>query len=116
MKMGHITIHTADLEKSVQFYTKALGLQIQADFRTEPGLPIVFVSDGQGSPPIELIRENGAAYTGTSFSIGFHVEDVVKMHRELECKGFHPTQFYSPAPGVRFFFLRDPSGVDIQLM
>ena len=116
MKMGHITIHTADLEQSLQFYTQALGLQVQSDFRAERGLPIVFVSDGAGSLPIELIAGNGAPYSGTGLSIGFHTEDVEKAHQALEEKGFRPTPFISPVPGVKFFFVQDPNGVDIQVM
>ena len=116
MKMEHISIHTADLEKFLRFYTEALGLRIQTDFRGERGMPIVFVSDGAGSPPIELIEGNGTPYTGAGLSIGFHVEDIERAHRELEDKGCHPTPFVSPVPGVRFFFIKDPNGVDIQLM
>ena len=44
MKMVHVTIFTAKLEESIQFYEDIVGLKIQEDFRTFGG-NIVFLAE-----------------------------------------------------------------------
>ena len=116
MKLEHITINVASLEESVPFYQKALGLAVITDMRKTSGLPIVFLAQQPDDPKIELIENPGQAYSGAGLSIGFHVADAKQLHQQLTEGGFHPTDFVSPAPGVSFFFVKDPNGVTIQLM
>ena len=114
MKMQHITIRTAELEKSIKFYQDIIGLRMQRDLR-QFGSPIVFLADGD-DPCIELIEDAAQAYSGAGISIGFHVEDVEGKRAELEEKGFAPTPMISPDPNVKFFFIKDPDGVTIQFI
>lgn len=114
MKIKHITINTADLEKSMKFYEDIIGLKLQRDLR-QFGSPIVFLADGD-DPCIELIENPAQAYSGAGISIGFHTEDVEAKRAELEEKGFAPTPMLSPNPNVKFFFIQDPNGVKIQFI
>lgn len=114
MKMKHITIYTADLEKSMKFYEDIVGLKLQRDLR-QFGSPIVFLAEGD-DPCIELIEDAAKAYSGAGISIGFHTEDVEAKRAELEEKGFAPTPMISPNPNVKFFFIKDPNGVNIQFI
>ena len=87
MKMLHITIHTAVPEASAKFY---------CDVR------------------IELIDDEAQAYNGSGLSIGFHVDDVEKAHEQMQ--GLNPSAIVSPNPHTRFFFIKDPNGVQIQII
>ena len=115
MKMAHITINTARLDDSIQFYQTVLGLDVVSDFRKRGGMPIVFLRNASDEVSIELIENADQPYSGTGISIGFHVDDVQTVRERAERDGLHPSPMVSPKPGVMFFFLEDPNGVKIQL-
>ena len=115
MKMAHITINTAKLNDSVQFYQTALGLEVVEDFRASGGMPIVFLRGGSDAVSIELIENADQPYSGSGLSIGFHVDDVQAARERAEREGLHPSPMVSPKPDVSFFFVEDPNGVKIQL-
>lgn len=114
MHPAHITIHTEALDKSIAFYQDVLDLAISEDMR--PNLPIVFM-ESKGSPVrIELIEDPKNPFAGSGLSIGFHADDVEKTREDLVRRGYAPTEIIRPAPGVKFFYLKDPSGVPIQII
>jgi lactoylglutathione lyase len=115
MKMKHVTISTAKLQESVNFYETFCGLTVQRRLEN-PGHNIVFLANGEGETCIELIEAPDAAFKGTGISIGFEVEDVPAYHKAMEDKGFNPTPIFSPNPHVKFFFVEDPNGVEIQFI
>ena len=51
-----------------------------------------------------------------NLSIGFVAEDLDALHDALAADGFRPTDYVSPMPQVRFFFVEDPAGVNVQFM
>lgn len=115
MFMQHVTIYTADLEASVGFYQNAVGLTIQSDRR--PAAPMVFLANGAGETCIELIGVPAErAYSGSGLAIGFYTDNVEAEHARLSEMGLNPTDFICPGPDVKFFFVKDPSGVSIQLI
>ena len=116
MKIKHITINTSNLTESITFYQKAMGMVISNDLRLTANLPIVFMGNTDDDVMIELIENKEAAYKGEGISIGFHFEDIVNMHERLKKEGFQPTEFISPVPGVQFFFVKDPNGVNLQVI
>ena len=56
MKMKHITISTAKLQESVNFYEAFCGLTVQRKIE-QPGHNIVFLANGEGETCVELILE-----------------------------------------------------------
>lgn len=116
MKMEHITINTAALDASVGFYRDVIGLEIKRDLREIAKMPIVFLSNGEGETCIELIENADNAYSGSGLSIGFHVDNVDKSHELMTSMGLNPTPMISPNPNTKFFFIKDPNGVSIQLI
>ena len=46
----------------------------------------------------------------------YSTENVESEHERLTGLGLEPTDIISPAPGVQFFFVKDLSGVQIQLI
>lgn len=115
MKMLHVTIHSRCLEKSVKFYQEVCGLDIAGDMRPMGG-NIVFLANGEGETNVEIIGDADGAYEGKEISIGFKTDDVEKKREELAAAGYNPTPMISPNPHVKFFFVKDPNGFDVQFM
>lgn len=115
MFMQHVTIYTADLEASVKFYQDIVHLAIEDDRR--PHAPMVFLANKAGETCIELIGVPAEkAYSGDGLAIGFYTENVEAEHERLTALGLNPTDFMCPGPNVKFFFVKDPSGVTVQLI
>lgn len=116
MKIKHVTIQTGNLEQSVEFYEKTVGLKIQKDMRGGDGADIVFLADEPGETCIELIENKERAYSGDGISIGFATDDVEAKRNALIAEGYEVTPLISPNPHVKFFFVKDPSGVQVQFI
>ena len=115
MFMQHVTISTTRLEESVAFYRDIVHLEIVSDRR--PNAPMVFLANQKGETEIELIEVPAEqAYTGSGLAIGFYTENVESEHERLTGLGLEPTDIISPAPSVSFLFVKEPSGVQIQLI
>lgn len=116
MRLCHVTIQTETFEDEIKFFEKYADLTIQRDMR-DMGRNLVFLVDAQGGAEIEIIEKPGAHDSGNeNLSIGFVAEDLDTLRSELAKDGFEPSDIVSPMPSVRFFFVRDPAGVNIQFM
>lgn len=115
MKMEHITLNTADIEASIRFYEQVVGLKITGDLRGM-GMPIVFLANGEGETAVELIHNPDEPFSAVGLSVGFHVEDVEAKRAELDEAGFAPTPIVSPNPATKFFFVKDPNGLNVQFI
>ena len=116
MKLCHVTIQTANFAEEIDFYTKYARLAILRDMRPM-GRNMVFLANKNGGTEIELIERPDAADSGNAnLSIGFASKDLDALHDALAADGFRPTDYVSPMPQVRFFFVKDPAGVNVQFM
>ena len=116
MHIDHITIRTDKLDGSIDFYEKVAGLNIVRDLR-KIDAQIVFLVDADGDTRIELIQvPAGNGYCGSGISIGFHTNDAAGLREKLLKDGFQASDIISPNPSVRFFFVPDPNGVQIQFV
>lgn len=116
MIIKHITINTKCLDKSIEFYQTVLGLNVTRDLRNVAELPIVFLADEKLDVAVELIENEKDAYEGNGISIGFYAENLEDKHRLLSEKGYNPTPIISPNPEVKFFFIKDFNGLQIQFI
>lgn len=116
MKMMHVTIMSECLDESVEFYQSVAGLKIQRDMRNNPEHKIVFLVNEAGETCVELVENPSEAYSGGGISIGFEVKDAEGYRKELGKKGLNPGPVISPNPHARFFFVKDPNGIDIQFV
>lgn len=114
MKMQHITIQSGAFDEAVKFYQEIVGLKIVGEINGPHH--IAFLANGEGETAVEIIDNPDAAYEGSGISIGFTVDDVEKFRDELIEKGFEPGPMISPNPNVKFFFVKDPSGVSVQFI
>ena len=116
MKMMHVTIQTCRFEEELAFYQKIPGLKIVGDMR-DKGKNLVFLANSEGETCVEVIDNPEAENSGNvNLSIGFHAEDVEALREQLQQEGLSPTPMITPVPGVRFFFVKDPAGVNVQFI
>ena len=116
MEMAHVTIQTSRFEEEIGFYEKFVGLKIQRDMRSV-GKDLVFLGENEASTMIEIIRNQEAADAGNAYlSVGFRTGVLDSTREKLVSAGLDPTPFITPTPGVKFFYVKDPAGVNVQFI
>ncbi|OJU18494.1 MAG: hypothetical protein BGN88_11210 [Clostridiales bacterium 43-6] len=111
------TITVNNLEQSVKFYQEILGLRVERQFSPNPGMEIAFLTDESGME-IELIKFADRTVTEEKkgISLGFTVkslEDAMAMVKE---NGIAVIGQPVITPMVKYFFIKDPNGVNLQLV
>jgi lactoylglutathione lyase len=113
MKIGFVTIHVSDLDKTISFYENVMGFSIKRRFKAGPQVEIVFMDDGSGNQ-LEFITGTGHFVEAKGISIGFNVEDIEKTHDHLKNNGvrivFGPATMPS---GVKLLHAVDLNGVEL---
>ncbi len=112
----HNNINVADLEKSLAFYQKALGLTIAREKEADDGsYKLVFLTDGTTPHFLELtwLRDMDRPYDlGDNEShLAVHADDIKKahaFHKEMGCICFE-----NEAMGI--YFIEDPDGYWIEI-
>ena len=113
----HNNINVANLEKSVEFYQKALGLKITKEKEAEDGsFRLVFLGDGVTPHLLELtwLRDMDRPYNlgDNEIHLAFTTDDMDaahKKHREMDCICFEN-------PDMGIYFIEDPDGYWIEII
>lgn len=115
LRMNWITLRVRDLEASLQFYHRILGLPVERQFDSR-GRQIVMLGQ-EGQPKIELIQGSEAALKPEcGVSVGFEVASLEDAIEELNSHGIPVARGpVSPNPHLRFFYVLDPDGFEVQL-
>lgn len=113
--LQHVTVHTSKLEECILFYEKHIGLHITRDLRPF-GSPIVFLGMVAKETQVELIERPKQAYQGSGISIGFATDNIEASHTYFMEHELQPTPIIRPNPHTAFFFVKDPSGLSIQII
>ena len=113
MKIDFITIHVADIERSIMFYNRVLGMQVSRRFSPRPGMEIAFM--GGSGTQLEFIHDDMMpAFRGSGISLGFNVAD---MEQTLALLREHQVEIVSGPHvmknGVKLLGARDINGVDL---
>lgn len=117
MSMSHVTIMVKDLEKSMEFYEKCVGLKVVRDLRVQNAeTPIVFMAADKTDTAVELVANQAYTYSGGGISFGFQVGDAEAERTKKQSEGYDPGPMMSPNPFVKFFFVKDPDGVAVQFI
>ena len=115
MKFVWTTIHVSDLDKSIAFYSGLLGLPVLERFQGT-GNEIAMLGEETGTH-LELLCKPGRPETvGQGVSIGFAFPDIEAMAETLTAAGCQVTPIISPNPNVKFRFVADPDGYQVQLV
>jgi len=112
------TIQVADLEKSIAFYRDVVGLPLNRRFAGGGGgMELAFLGDGPTQ--VELICVAGRKPAGRveGVTLGFEVASLEERMAHAASKGFPVERGpLSPNPSMRFFYVRDPDGVEVQFV
>lgn len=115
MKFNWVTIMVTNMEESLKFYQEVVGLPVSSRIALGPEAEIVFLGDGETK--VELVSDPNVKAAGNleGISIGFEVASVDEMINFVTGRGLvldgGPFQ---PNPHIKFFYVRDPSGVRVQ--
>ena len=116
-KMIHRCIHVLDLDKSLEFYKKALGLDVVREMGPEDGSwKNVYVGNDTTDFELELTWNNGRVEPyengGRDTHLAFAVDDMDaarKLHDEMGC-----VCFVNERMGI--YFIEDPDGCWLEIV
>jgi lactoylglutathione lyase len=117
-QLAHIALHVKDLERSLDFYCRQLGLEEAFRLDKEDGSPwIVYIKLGNGSF-LELFPVTDVAPSQGSFShFCLSVDDLCATLEELRDKGMNlQGDPHLGQDGNWQYWLSDPDGNAIELM
>ncbi|MBQ4576957.1 MAG: VOC family protein [Firmicutes bacterium] len=116
-KYVHNNINVLDLEKSVAFYEKALGMTVARVKEASDGsFKLTFMTDVKGIHQIELtwLRDWDRPYNlgDNEFHMAFVVDDYEEaheLHKEMGCICFENES-------MGLYFINDPDGYWIEII
>lgn len=116
-KMIHENYNVLNLEKSMEFYEKALGLTEQHRITAEDGsFIIVYVGNDEADFQLELtwLRDRTEPYNlgDEEFHLAFITDDIGgahKLHEEMGCICFEN-------PDMGIYFIKDPDGYWLEVV
>lgn len=121
MKIKYTNIAVDNLEEEIKFYTDVLGFEENRRFNPEKGINVAFLK-GDGDTMLELVEGIDKQYPQMKgqkglFMMGFEVSDMDKTAQELKNKGVDFIRGpIDTANGTKIAFLKDPQGVQIELI
>ncbi len=114
-KFNHFNFNVLDLEKSLAFYKKALGLKEARRVERE-GFTLVYLTDGETPFALELtyLSDRTEPYDlgECEFHVAFTVKDFEaarRLHGEMGCVCFEN-------PDMGIYFIEDPDGYWLEIV
>ncbi len=122
-KAIHTMIRVLDLDRSIEFYGRAFGLEV-ADHFDFDGFALVYLRNHENDFEIELTLNKGETkpYThGSGYGhVAVCVDDVAAEHTRFVKEGFAPNdvkEFHRKGQLMaRFFFVQDPDGYKVEVL
>ena len=110
-KFAHNNINVLNLQKSLEFYQRALGLtEVRRKVAQDESFILVYLGDGATPHQLELtwLRDRKEPYNlgENEFHLAFYVDDfdaAHKLHQEMGCICYKN-------PGMGIYFISDPHG------
>ena len=119
-KLLHTRYRLNDLEKSVDFYKRVLGLQEVRRHKSPRGSELVFMKAPESEELIELcyFPSSGPVQVQTDLThLAFEVDSLEEFGRHLESLGLKFSDGPTLKPdGSGFAFIDAPEGYEIELM
>lgn len=114
---AHNNLNVLDLDKSIAFYEKALGLKVERIKESDDGsFKLAFLGDGTTPHQLELtwLRDMNRPYNlgDNEFHLAFYVDDMdasLALHKEMNCVCFENTK-------MGIYFIEDPDGYWLEIV
>ncbi|MEZ5659682.1 MAG: lactoylglutathione lyase [Burkholderiaceae bacterium] len=126
MKVLHTMLRVGDMQRSIQFYTETLGMELlRTTDRPDQKYSLAFVGYGggnkSGEPELELTYNYGTSEydLGTAYGhIALGVDSVVETCERIRAAGGRITREPGPVKGGKTMiaFVEDPDGYKIELI
>jgi lactoylglutathione lyase len=124
MRLLHTMLRVGDLQRSIDFYTRVLGMKLlRTTDRPEQKYSLAFVGyeSNPGQAEIELTYNHGVDRyeLGTAYGhIALQVEDVASACERIRAAGGTITREAGPVKGgsTIIAFVQDPDGYKIELI
>ncbi|MCK8058931.1 MULTISPECIES: VOC family protein [unclassified Fusibacter] len=117
MRFCWTTLHVKDLDVSLDFYQRIVGLELNRRFKPNEHVELAFL--GGGTTELELICDSGEPESPVKgISVGFMVDSTLEdVMATLTENGFNDqSEVYVPNPMMRFFYVKDPDGFKVQFV
>jgi lactoylglutathione lyase len=119
-KLLHTRMRVDDLERTVKFYTEALGLTVSRRHTSPRGAQLVFLTTPGSEEEIELCKMPGAPAVQVQpdlVHLAFEVDDLESFAADTATKGYPlsdgPTRTSS---GSVIAFIDAPEGYEVELI
>lgn len=114
---SHNNLNVLDLDKSLDFYERALGLKVvRMKEAADHSFKLAFLGDGERPHQLELtwLRDRTEPYNlgENEFHLAFEVEDMDAahaLHEQMGCICFEN-------PGMGIYFISDPDGYWLEII
>ena len=115
MKLNYITVMVRNMEKSLDFYEKLVGLKVMNKMEMAAGR-IAFLSNGEGETMLEILEFADSEKVETrgmvmSYAAGESLEEIRARAEEL---GYSPSEITDMAPKPKYFTVLDPDGITVE--
>lgn len=116
-QIDHANINVLDLERSIEFYQKALGLQVIRRHKAGDGsFELAFLGDGRSAFSLELtwLRDRQTPYelgdneSHICFRTGQY-QEAHELHAAMGCICYENT-------GMGLYFINDPDGYWLEIV
>ena len=117
MKLNYITVMVRNMEKSLDFYEKLVGLKVMNKMEMAAGR-IAFLSNGEGETMLEIIEFADSKKVETrgmvmSYAAGER-ESLEEIRARAEELGYSPSEITDMAPKPKYFTVLDPDGITVE--
>lgn len=114
--LAHVCLKTRDLQRTLDFYCGALGMQKLFDFNKN-GEVIGFYLKASNDTFIEVFRSGDTEMTTDGQILHhfcFETDSVEQLRQALVDRGFAPREIIMGADNSLQFWVQEPNGLDIE--
>ena len=118
MQLNSVVIRTENMEKSIEFYEKTLGLTFETMMSAAPGKQIAFLYDSKSNSRLELIHnDRSKVKKENSVSLTFIVDQISETEKYLRSKNVRIImQPRTVKDGKKMLTAVDPNGIEIDFI
>ena len=119
-KLLHTRYRVSDLEKTIDFYTKVLGLEEVRRSQSGRGSQLVFLKAPGSEELIEICKfdESGPVQVGPDLThLAFEVDDIAEFAKHSSALGYPLSDGpHTNSNGSAIAFIDAPEGYEIELI